>query len=243
ALFPGDPERDDKVEALLHFLSSTGTLRQERPDNKGVAAGRDVYHKAGCVACHGTRDALGNPDKVLPTSVPLGDLKAKYSVAGLSAFLSDPHQVRPAGRMPRLLQGKETKDVANYLLQGIKADLPTGRGTTTYSYFEGNWDKVPDFDKLKTKASGTAPGFDLGVARRNDNYAVKFEGYFRLDRDGDCSFALHSDDGSRLWIDGKLAVNNDGVHPPQEIRGSIKLTKGVHKATVGFFQAGGGAEL
>src|SRR5439155_19543846 len=80
ALFTGDAQRDEKVEALIHFLSTSGTLPQERPDSKGIAVGRDLYHKAGCVACHGTRDALGNPDKVLPTSVPLGDLKAKYSV-------------------------------------------------------------------------------------------------------------------------------------------------------------------
>lgn len=245
ALFAGDPERAQKVEALVHFLSTTGTLRHERADSKGVAPGRDVYHKAGCVACHGSRDAVGNADKVFATSIPLGDLKAKYSLAGLSALLTEPHQVRPSGRMPRLLQPKEAKDVANYLLQGIKVELPSGRGTTTFAYYEGNWDKVPDFAKMKRKpqASGTAAAFDVGVARRGSDYGILFEGFFRLERDGDCKFSLHSDDGSLLWVDGKQVVNNDGIHPPQTSNGSVKLTKGVHKVTVGFIQGGGGAEL
>ena len=86
----------------------------------GVAAGRDLYQQVGCVACHGSRDANGNPDKVTATSVPLGDLKAKYSIAGLAAFLENPLHIRPSGRMPKLLAGKEAHDVANYLLQGAR---------------------------------------------------------------------------------------------------------------------------
>src|SRR5712692_9710659 len=86
-VFAAGAEREQKVEALVHFLASTGSLKHERPDNKGVATGRDLYHKVGCVACHGSRDSAGNHDRALATSVPLGNLKAKYSIAGLGAFL------------------------------------------------------------------------------------------------------------------------------------------------------------
>ncbi len=120
-LFAGlpDKERAEKVEALLHFLASTGTLKHEASQKKLVAGGRDLYHKVGCVACHGTRDADGNADKVFATSVPLGDLKGKYSITSLKSFLENPHSVRPSGRMPGLLNAQESADVANYLLQGI----------------------------------------------------------------------------------------------------------------------------
>jgi mono/diheme cytochrome c family protein len=239
----GDPEREQKVEALVHFLASTGALKQERFDAKAATNGRDLYHKVGCVACHGTRDASGQADKTLPTSVPLGDLKAKYTIASLAAFLDNPHGVRPSGRMPKLLKDKETKDVANYLLQGIKFAAPQGRGAAAFAYYEGSWDKLPDFDKLQPKETGTGPAFDLAAARRDSNYALKFEGVFKLDQDADYVFTLHSDDGSRLFIDGKLVVDNDGTHPPQAKTGKAKLTKGVHKVTVTFFQGGGGAEL
>jgi mono/diheme cytochrome c family protein len=243
-LFAGDPEKPAKVEALVHFLASSGaTMRQERPDLKAVAVGRDLYHKVGCVACHGTRDAAGNEEKVLSSSVRLGDLKAKYTIPSLTAFLDNPQHVRPSGRMPHLVSGKEAKDVATYLLQGIKVHLSTAKGATTYHYYEGSWDRLPDFDKLKPAATGTGAAFDLGIARRGDNYGVKFEGFFKLEKDGKYSFTLSSDDGSRLFVDGKQVVDNDGTHPPQAHTGTATLTKGVHKVAVNFFQAGGGAEL
>jgi mono/diheme cytochrome c family protein len=242
-VFAADPERGQKVEALVQFLASTGSLKHERPDSKAVATGRDLYHKVGCVACHGSRDGYGRPDKVLATSMPLGDLKAKYAIGSLATFLENPHGVRPSGRMPKLLTAKESKDVANYLLQGIKVKLPQGRGATTFQYVEGSFDRVPDFAKLKPKESGTGPAFDLGLARRNDNFAFQFDGFFKIDQEAKFAFTLHSDDGSRLWVDGKLVVDNDGVHPPASQRGKVLLAKGVHKVTVGFFQAGGGAEL
>jgi mono/diheme cytochrome c family protein len=243
SLFANDPERDQKVEALVHFLGSSGVLKHERPDPKNVTTGRDLYHKVGCVACHGTRKADGSADTVLPSSVPLGELKEKYSITSLAAFLDNPHAARPSGRMPHLLVAKEAKEVATFLLQGLKVDLPMGRGTTLYAYYEGSWDKVPDFDKLKPLAQGTSVAFDLGAARREHDYALKFEGFFKTDRDGDFTFTLGSDDGSRLLVDGKLVVDNDGVHPPTTKTGTTKLTKGVHKIAVGFFQGGGGAEL
>src|SRR2546423_842820 len=81
------------------------------------------------------RGAAGEAEKTLPTSVPLGDLKAKYSLAGLSSFLADPLHVRPAGRMPRLLDAREAQGVANYLLQGVKFPL-AGKGSANYAYYE-----------------------------------------------------------------------------------------------------------
>ena len=94
---------NEKIEALVHFLASTGSPRQERPMPKYIAAGRDLYHKVGCVACHGTRNGTGEQERVLPTSVPLGDVKAKYTLSSLAAFLEQPHVVRPGGRMPKIL--------------------------------------------------------------------------------------------------------------------------------------------
>jgi mono/diheme cytochrome c family protein len=234
-------EKQKTVEALVHFLASTGTLRQERPDRRLISEGRKLYNQVGCVACHGSRDATGNPEKVLPTSVPLGDLASKYSLAGLRLFLENPHQVRPSGRMPGLLNGPEAQRVANYLLQG--ANIAALAPNMTYAYYEGNWDNLPDFDKLKPIATGTASDFDLTVARRVNDMALRFTGYLRIDKDGEYLFHLTSDDGSKLWIDGQLAVANDGIHPPTTVGGNVRLTKGVHKLVAAVFNAGGGVEL
>jgi mono/diheme cytochrome c family protein len=242
-LFAGLDEDDKKakIEALVHLLASTGVPAQARPDGKAITAGRVLYHQVGCVACHGTRDAKGDQDKLFPTSVPLGNLKAKYVLASLKTFLENPHQTRPSGRMPGILTGKEAGEVANFLMQGTVAGVSANN--MKYSYYEGAWANLPDFTKLKPKAIGEASDFDLNVARRVNDCALRYEGYLRIEAAGNYTFHTTSDDGSKLWIDDKLVVNNDGVHPPQEKSGKIKLAKGVHKVIVGVFNAGGGFEL
>lgn len=234
-----ESERAANVEALVHFLASTGTPKAGKPERKMVATGRDLYHKAGCTACHETRDAAGKIEKVLPTSVPIA--KTKYTLGSLHAFLENPLAARPSGRMPGLLNSKEAREVANYLLQG---ETPgTAAYNMTFAYYEGEWEKLPDFDKLKPAATGPVGDFDLGIARRNNNMAVKFDGFLKIAKEGQYKFWLTSDDGSKLWIDDKLAVNNDGIHAPSTVTGAVFLGKGMHKLAAAVFNAGGGVEL
>lgn len=234
-----EEERNRQVEALVHFLATTGSLKADKPERKLIAQGRDLYHKAGCLGCHATRNAAGGVDLALPTSVPMA--KTKYTLASLTAFLENPHQARPSGRMPGLLKPEDAKKVANYLMQGT-TPTPTA-DNMTFAYYEGHWDQLPDFAKLKPVASGRTSDFDLGVGRRATDMALKFEGLLRIDRDGDYRFYLSSDDGSKLWVDGKLAVSNDGVHAMQTKSGTVQLTKGLHQLQVGVFNLGGPAEL
>jgi cytochrome c2 len=241
-LFVGldDAEKKEKIEALVHLLASTGTPAPTRADAKGIPSGRDLYHKVGCVACHGTRDAMGDEGELFASSVPLGNLKKKYTLDGLKAFLENPHQTRQGGRMPGLLTAKESNHVANYLMQG--AGSPTG-ANMKYAYYEGSWQNLPDFSKLKAKAAGQASDFDLGVALRLNDCALKFEGFLKIDSEGTYTFRVTSDDGSKLWIDERLIVNNDGIHPPQLKSGKTNLAKGIHKLAIGVFNGGGGFEL
>lgn len=111
-------ESEAKIEALVHFLASTSVLQRGGPDRRLAGTGKQLYHRVGCVACHGSRDDKGNAVRLLASSLPLGDLRGKYSVASLGAFLENPLAVRPSGRMPGILGKEEAKLVANYLLQG-----------------------------------------------------------------------------------------------------------------------------
>src|SRR5262245_1721221 len=201
-VFANDPDKAAKVEALTHFLASTGSVRHERPDLKGIILGKDMYQKVGCVACHGPRDLAARELPTPPSTVPLGNLKAKYSVPSLAAFLENPHAVRPGGRMPQLVNAKEARDLANYLLQGLRVDLPQTTGTATFAYYEGQWDKLPEFAKLKPVVTGTIGAFDLGLARRGHDYAIKFEGFFKVEQPGQYLFNYSTDDGRKLGVDG-----------------------------------------
>jgi len=242
-LFAGasDQEKQEKVEQLVHFLASTGSLQHQRPERKAADFGGELYHRVGCAVCHGTRDRAGKQEKLLATSVPLGDLAAKYAIPGLTAFLENPHQTRPSGRMPGLLVPKEAREVAQYLLQGLPYAAPAGN--LKYAYYEGSFDRLPDFTRLRPLATGEASDFDVTLARRLNDFALTFEGYLRIVRDGTYRFYVTSDDGGRLMLDGKIVVNNDGVHPPTTVAGKVKLKAGMHSLHAAVFNAGGGVEL
>lgn len=74
-----------------------------------------------------------------------------------------------------------------------------------------------------------------------ENFCVRWTGFVHVARAGRHVFYLSSDDGSRLYIDEQLVVNNDGPHGMEEREGTIELTLGHHAVRVEFFQGGGGA--
>jgi hypothetical protein len=47
---------------------------------------------------------------------------------------------------------------------------------------------------------------------------------------------IESDDGSRVFVDGSLLVDNDGLHGMEEKKGSKYLTKGKHQLLIEFSQ-------
>jgi hypothetical protein len=106
-----------------------------------------------------------------------------------------------------------------------------------YKYFTtGNFTAVPDFSKLAPVKTGVVNNFDLSVADKTDNYAISFDGFIDIPTDGQYTFYTNSDDGSMLYINNELVVNNDGRHGAIEKSGSISLKAGKHSISVGFFQ-------
>ena len=78
---------------------------------------------------------------------------------------------------------------------------------------------------------------------RQVNYGVTFEGYLKVPTDGFYKFAVESDDGTVLQIDGEEIVNNDGNHASQVVTGYVPLRQGFHKMELKYFQGTGGAVL
>jgi hypothetical protein len=66
---------------------------------------------------------------------------------------------------------------------------------------------------------------------------------FLLDQAESLKFSLSSDDGSRLYIDGRLAIDNDGSHAPVLKEASLKLEPGRHTLRLEYFDGGGGASF
>ena len=220
------------VEALVHFLASTGAVSDSHPDKNAAKRGEATFQKAGCVSCH---DSLDGKLKDLPTSVALPDIGKKYSVPSLTAFLKDPLKSRPSGRMPALgLKDEEYRDIAHYFVKGVEL-VPNVK----YAAFEGSWNDVPDFSTMKPKSTGECAGFDLTVAGREGNFGIQFKTFLKIGKAGQYEFHLGSDDGSRLTIAGDVVVDNGGVHPHGVKTGKKMLDAGFHPIVVDYFQGGG----
>ncbi|MHC5057519.1 MAG: PA14 domain-containing protein, partial [Planctomycetota bacterium] len=65
----------------------------------------------------------------------------------------------------------------------------------------------------------------------------------KVDAPGDYTFSLSSDDGSRLWLDGELLVDNDGSHAMEEKSASKRLGAGYHALRVEYFEGAGSSGL
>jgi hypothetical protein len=75
-----------------------------------------------------------------------------------------------------------------------------------------------------------------GVTERFEWFAIDYRGRFWIDKPGKYEFALTSDDGAILYIDGRVAIDNDGLHPPRKRSGAVKLSGGLHSIRVSYFQ-------
>jgi len=71
----------------------------------------------------------------------------------------------------------------------------------------------------------------------------QYTGFIDIATGGTYTFYTESDDGSRLYIDGTLVVDNDGLHAMRERSGQISLSDGMHVIEITFFEKGGGADL
>ena len=73
---------------------------------------------------------------------------------------------------------------------------------------------------------------------------VTWRGFVSIEEEGEYAFGTLSDDGSWVYLDGKLAVENGGTHGPIEREGVLRrLSPGLHPIEVRYFDAGGGATL
>jgi hypothetical protein len=75
-----------------------------------------------------------------------------------------------------------------------------------------------------------------GVTDRSDWFLIDYTGSFTVSTNGPYAFRLHSDDGSYLYIDDQLVIDNDGKHAPLSRYGTILLDVGEHRIKVRYAQ-------
>lgn len=159
---------------------------------------------------------------------------------------SEPTQQSPVFNAPLVLKNttqinaKAFKDgfqpSSTLSIQATKAVLNRGKvildhqpkNGTAYKYYEGLFQKVADMQQKHFVEKGIVSEPSLDKARQEDHYGFEFSGLIDVPEDGVYTFQTRSDDGSVLYIDQTLVVDNDGSHAAIPATGSIALKKGWH---------------
>jgi len=122
----------------------------------------------------------------------------------------------------------------------VKSNTPNGLNFSYYSIPE-NAEKLPDFSLLSPSLKGKTYEISLDHVKNTGEYfAVVYDGFIEIKTEGEYRFFTFSDDGSRIWIDEALVVDNDGSHGTKEVSGVKVLKPGKHLLKAAYFQGGGG---
>ena len=114
--------------AIEHYLAALKPKAAAKAPAKimHVNGGRggELFNTLGCVACHAPGQGFVPPDGAPKAadfthrSIGFADLKTKYSLESLSAYIFEPLKVRTDGRMPKIaMEKQDAVDIAGYLLE------------------------------------------------------------------------------------------------------------------------------
>lgn len=117
----------------------------------------------------------------------------------------------------------------------VAADLPPLTQGVAYRYFEGTWPSVPDFSQLTPVKSGANADFSLAPRLRNENFGMVFTTYLYSDVNERVAIFMHTDDGSRLYVNDTLYTTNEP--PASYYVGIIKsMSRGYNKIEIHYQQ-------
>lgn len=154
-------------------------------------------------------------------------LKVDYSTTVTAKAFAEEVESRPAIAMIKVIEWLEPQSAPENLNAGLN-----------YRYFEkdGIWHELPDFSQMQPAKTGVSASVKLGMEERDEHWGLVFEGFMKIDKKGLYTFYLNSDDGSKLFINDELIINNDKTHAETEKSGKAALKKGYYPIRIGFFE-------
>lgn len=133
-----------------------------------------------------------------------------------------------------------TENVGKYIfIESLDVKQPLNQGLS-YKYYKGKVNFTSEIESLTLFKTGIANDFEIV---KGNNHAYVFGGYIEIPEDGAYTFYLTSNDGSTLFLNSNLLINNDGAHGSSEEFVTISLKKGYHEILLKYFQLGGNQEL
>jgi hypothetical protein len=104
-------------------------------------------------------------------------------------------------------------------------------------------DRKPTYVRVEKQVDYDDVTGDFYGTRMIQNFYARWTGVLRVAKAGRYELFSASDDGSRVFVDGKKVVENGGTHPMTERSGAVELSPGDHELKIEFFQGGGEAGI
>ncbi|WP_338399238.1 PA14 domain-containing protein [Persicobacter psychrovividus] len=187
----------------------------------------------------GWRHVYGDKDYAVTNStvknythapVALGDKSAdnKYLTLG---------EAEDLGTNNSLIEAVADYDCGDNIIEAItvenEEELVKG---INYKYYEGAFVNIPDFESITPVKEGLADGVNLHEKEDGEKYAFEFDGYFKISETGPYRFNLASSDGSNLYINDELIIENGVRQDLVELSEIVCLEEGFHKIRVEYLQ-------
>ncbi|HEY0654259.1 MAG TPA: fibronectin type III domain-containing protein [Chryseosolibacter sp.] len=105
-----------------------------------------------------------------------------------------------------------------------------------YQHSTGDWNNLDEVDWNIAEFTGVVNDFSLTPKTQDDYFNFRFDGYLNIVKDGIYQFRLSSNDGSRMFFEDTLLINNDGIHNLATVTAPIQLLpSGFYAIRVDFF--------
>lgn len=225
----------------------------------------EPYHSVLALDLNGAPEVVEPPviDADVPIFVGARDITVAPSAAGVDIryTLDGTVPTATSGRLAGPIAIRGTTTILARCFRGIRPVSAASSATFTkvvltpstafsdmvpgirYRYFEGEWDSLPPFGAMIPRKEGVLPNISFSPRSQEDHFGFEYAGWVTVPENAVYSFYTDSDDGSRLYIDGSLVVDNDGLHGMTEVRGIAALAGGAHAIRVTFFEKTGGDGL
>lgn len=176
-----------------------------------VKCGNDssVFIANGAVGAQGTVGPKGEPGRDGLNGINGVDGEDAF-LPGLSCNLHDLKSWDSNSSLPEIL--KNNAPVGNFVLANLS---------------------VPD-----SQSSLGFPGMPKSLQNivGLEGYALDCYAYLNVETSGEHILKLLSDDGSALFINNSLVINNQGLHAPQTVTKTVTLYRGPNKINVVYYQ-------
>lgn len=113
-----------------------------------------------------------------------------------------------------------------------------------YKILSGNFTASAQLDSATVIDTGTTKSVKVAALKKNNRaFGAIYQGYMRIDLNGNYNLGLKSDNGSQLYLDDELVVDNDGKHETAQKSSLVPMLKGYHKIKIKYFDAGDASTL